>query len=199
MRHVKHMIKRYPALPWKLSNTAHVVKLFIICMMISGSYYAAAYDTPMRAEADAEIRRPEIQVRLTPLEYKLPLCYAQTVIHYCDETGVPVWLASRMFDRESSGWDRYAVSWVGAQGLAQIMPDNLEEFARLYNDGAVIDPFDAETAIGVGTRHLADLYSRLNTWRGAIAAYNCGIGRYRSGVLPWETINHVRIIMGKEL
>jgi soluble lytic murein transglycosylase-like protein len=136
--------------------------------------------------------------RLEPKPYTLPIQFVVWVVYYCDETGVPVWIAARMFDRESE-WYTRAVSWAGAQGLAQIMPANLEESALLYNDGDAIDPFDPETAIRVGIRHLSALYSLVGSWKGAIAAYNCGIGRYLSGRrLPAETVEYVRIVMKEE-
>ena len=146
-------------------------------------------------------------LRLAPISYNLPLDYAPWTIRYCDETGVPIWLASRMFSVESSGdplgpWNKRAVSYMGAQGLAQLMPFNLSSFASRYNDGKVIDPFDPETAIRVGIRYLADLYGETGSWSVALKSYNGGISHYYE---PWkwgpwreESVQYAIKILGKE-
>jgi soluble lytic murein transglycosylase-like protein len=129
--------------------------------------------------------------------------YLKPVVYYCDETAVPVWLACRMFSTEcsksgdpmDSDWNVHAVSWMGAQGIAQLMPYNLVWFSEHYNDGNPIDPFDPETAIRVGIRYLADLYRFTGSWKGAVEAYNCGPIRWARGDLPPETKAYGRDIM----
>jgi soluble lytic murein transglycosylase-like protein len=66
------------------------------------------------------------------------------------------------------------------------------EFQK-YNDGRAVDPFDAEISIRVGIRYLAALYSATGSWSAAIAAYNVGLGGWRSGVRP---VRHIEAIMG---
>ena len=62
-----------------------------------------------------ELPAPVEVVRPAPQPYTLPLAYAQWVIRYCDETGVPVWLACRLFAWES-GWRAGYVSVENVNG-----------------------------------------------------------------------------------
>lgn len=123
------------------------------------------------------------------MPYTMPLEYTQLVIRYCDETGVPVWLAARLFDWES-GWIRtrrhYNANGTVDLGIAALNSANLKAFAVLYNDGKPIDPFDAETSIRVGLRYLAALRAQLGDWRLAVKSY--------AGNRPES---HVRAIMGE--
>ena len=70
--------------------------------------------------------------------------------------------------RSESAFDAHAVSWAGAQGLMQLMP----ETAR---DMDCADPFDPAQNIMAGSRYLRLM---LDTFGGdldlAVAAYNCG-------------------------
>jgi len=115
-----------------------------------------------------------VEAGLEPRPYTLPLEYAQLVIRYCDETGVPVWLACRLFAHES-GW---RPSIIGPEndngtrdyGLAQLNSAYLECF-RQYNDGVAVDPFNPEHAIRVGIRYLAALHAEHGSWREAVRRY----------------------------
>jgi len=114
------------------------------------------------------------EVELEPQPYVLPLEYAQLVIYYCDETGVPVWLACRLFAWES-GWDARRVgpendNGTRDYGLAQLNSAYLEHF-RVYNGGQRVDPFNPEHAIRVGIRFLAALRARHGSWREAVRRY----------------------------
>lgn len=70
--------------------------------------------------------------------------------------------------RAESNFDPYAVSYAGAQGLMQLMPETA-------NDMDVINPFDIEDNIYGGVKYLKKL---LNYFKGdvalSVAAYNAG-------------------------
>ncbi|MDR0621729.1 MAG: lytic transglycosylase domain-containing protein [Deltaproteobacteria bacterium] len=94
--------------------------------------------------------------------------------------------------RSESAFDPNAVSWVGARGLMQLMPNT----ARMMG---VKDSFDPEQNIMGGTRYLRMMLNRFN---GdvilAVAAYNCGPERVaRVMAVPniRETKNYVRTVL----
>ncbi|MDR1050503.1 MAG: lytic transglycosylase domain-containing protein [Deltaproteobacteria bacterium] len=94
--------------------------------------------------------------------------------------------------KAESAFDPKAVSWVGAQGLMQLMPNT----ARLMG---VDDSFDPQQNIMGGTRYIRMM---LNRFDGdvtlAVAAYNCGPERVaRAGAVPEirETKNYVRTVL----
>lgn len=155
-------------------------------MIAEDALIAAAQPVPVLVSAEL---RPD------PMEYTLPLQYAAWTIYWCDKADVPVWLAARLFDTES-WWNPHAVSRAGARGIAQIMGDNLVDFAKRYNGGRPIDPHDPETGIRVGILYLADLYAMFHDWRRATGAYNAGPyvppGKWRN-----ETVRYVRAILGE--
>lgn len=116
--------------------------------------------------------------KLEPKPYTLPLKYAETVIYYCDETGVPVWLACRLFQYES-GWKESAVN-VNADGtrdvgLAQINSRVGEELRARFGGGG-------ENDIAVGIRYLAALKAKYGSWREAVKRY---AGRRSEAGVKW--------------
>ena len=76
-----------------------------------------------------------------------------------------------------------AVSPVGAQGIAQFMPDTWEEWSKKAGYGLEITPFDVEAAIDVSAMYMA---YQVESWHWprpdidriclAMASYNAGLG-----------------------
>jgi D-alanyl-D-alanine carboxypeptidase len=106
--------------------------------------------------------------------------------------GVPeLWVRRVM--RQESGGQQDVISWAGAMGLMQVMPDTYDGLRGRYNLGD--DPFDPHNNILAGTAYLREMYDRFGA-PGFLAAYNAGpnrLDRYlNSGTpLPTETVNYV--------
>ncbi len=109
--------------------------------------------------------------------------------------GVPEpWIRRVM--RQESGGQEDVISWAGAMGLMQVMPDTYEALRGRYNLGA--DPFDPHNNILAGTAYLREMYDRFGS-PGFLAAYNAGPNRldlYLSNgtPLPEETVSYVAAI-----
>jgi hypothetical protein len=99
-------------------------------------------------------------------------------------------LAAQLY--AESGFNPFAVSAVGAQGIAQFMPAT----ARAYG---LRDPFRATAAIDAQARLMRDLLRRFASVPLALAAYNAGPGRVAACmcVPPFpETRGYVTRILG---
>jgi soluble lytic murein transglycosylase-like protein len=77
-----------------------------------------------------------------------------------------------------SGFNPFAVSSAGAQGIAQFMPGTARAFG-------LSDPFDAAAAINAQAHMMRDLLRRFGSVPLALAAYNAGPGVVgRCGCIP---------------
>jgi D-alanyl-D-alanine carboxypeptidase len=109
--------------------------------------------------------------------------------------GVPeTWIRRVM--RQESGGQEDVISWAGAMGLMQVMPDTYDGLRGRYNLGD--DPFDPHNNILAGTAYLREMYDRFGS-PGFLAAYNAGpnrLDRYLNNgtPLPAETVNYVASI-----
>ena len=94
--------------------------------------------------------------------------------------------------KQESKYDPHAVSYVGAQGLMQMMPGTAKRFG-------LKNPYDAAANVEAGTKYLKFLLKRFNGDVSlALAGYNAGEGsvdKYK-GVPPFsETQNYVKKIV----
>ena len=97
---------------------------------------------------------------------------------------------------QESGGQEDVISWAGAMGLMQLMPDTYAEMRDRYGLGS--DPFDPHNNILAGTAYLREMYDRYGS-PGFLAAYNAGPGRVdrylaEGKPLPAETVNYVASI-----
>ncbi len=98
--------------------------------------------------------------------------------------------------RQESGGQEDVISWAGAMGLMQVMPETYDDLRGRYNLGD--DPFDPHNNVLAGTAYLREMYDRFGA-PGFLAAYNAGpdrLDRYlNKGIpLPDETVNYVASI-----
>lgn len=116
--------------------------------------------------------------------------YAGLIQRYAHQVRMSPTLVTLMIHEESR-FNPAAVSPKGAKGLMQLMDAVSEEFG--------VDPFDPESNIRGGTKHLARLYRAFGgNLKLTIAAYNAGEGAVRKygGIPPYEeTQNYVSRIM----
>lgn len=138
-------------------------------------------------------------VELPPPPHAVPWRYAESVYLACQEESVPYWIAARLFAWES-GWkpSRVNLNEDGSvdTGLAMGNSRYHAWFSEAFNAGIPIDFFDGHEAVRFGVRYLAYLYRETGSWSGAVGAYNCGPGRWRSGDLPERTKRHIKAVMG---
>ena len=120
----------------------------------------------------------------------VPAGYRQLVIDGATRGGMPPIVLAALLQAES-GYNRWAVSPVGAQGIAQFMP------ATAHGMG-LRDPFDPAQAIPAAGRLLGGHLRQFGSIPLALAAYNAGPGavqRY-GGIPPYaETRAYVARIM----
>ncbi|MBE6692035.1 MAG: lytic transglycosylase domain-containing protein [Ruminococcaceae bacterium] len=120
---------------------------------------------------------PYIKKDLYPREY------SEYVTLYSKEYNVPEHLIYAVIHSES-GFDKDAVSSVGAMGLMQLMPDTFQWIAkRIDVDFENLDITDPETNIKCGTYYLNYLYQRFENWQTCLAAYNAGPNKVANWLL----------------
>jgi hypothetical protein len=130
--------------------------------------------TPSGATADALARFDRVAGRIP---------YAAEIRSAAVKAGVdPLLLASLV--RAESGFRADAVSRIGAQGLAQLMPATSKSMG-------VTNPFDAASNVAAGARYFANnlrIYGRVDL---ALAAYQAGKGAVaRAGGIPDSPTTH---------
>jgi soluble lytic murein transglycosylase-like protein len=95
---------------------------------------------------------------------------------------------------QESGLRPCAISAKGAQGLMQLMPATVEQFA-------LADPFDPKENVGAGAKYLKQLLDKYKgEWKLALAAYNAGpaVVDEAAGVPPFAEIqDYVEAILKK--
>ncbi len=97
-----------------------------------------------------------------PARFRAPLLAAAT------RWRVPVALLAAQLMAES-GFDPFAVSPAGAQGIAQFMPSTAASYG-------LDDPFDPVAAIDAQAHLMSDLLRQFGSPELALAAYNAGPG-----------------------
>jgi Transglycosylase SLT domain/D-alanyl-D-alanine carboxypeptidase len=121
----------------------------------------------------------------------VPAKYAPTIIRAAQRWGVSAQLLAAQLYAES-GFNPFARSPAGAEGIAQFMPGTAAAIG-------LADPFDADAAINAQAHLMRDLLGRFGSVPLALAAYNAGPGAVSTcGCVPPipETTAYVTRILG---
>lgn len=121
----------------------------------------------------------------------VPDRYAPAISRAAQRWSVSATLLAAQLQQES-GFNPFAVSSAGAQGIAQFMPGT----AAAYG---LADPYDADAAIDAQAHLMRDLLRRFGAVPLALAAYNAGPDRVAAcGCVPPipETTAYVAAILG---
>jgi len=114
------------------------------------------------------------------------------ILENCQKFGVPFTVAERLIQSES-GWNVWAVNPRDpSRGPWQLLDSNLHEFAKEYNEGRPINPFDFVTSTRVALAYLAHLHAELHEsayeWYGAVVAYKAGPANIATAPLATKRI-----------
>jgi len=164
-----------------------IISLFVV-FNFTGLFF-----TPVMAPAMAPVVDAATQVEMIPAD--IPLsgdCDLDWIIFRAGEKeGVDPRFIHAVINQESK-YNPKAVSYVGAQGLMQMMPATAKRFG-------LKDPFDATANVAAGTKYLAWLLKRFDGDVSlTLAGYNAGEGAVDKfkGVPPYgETQNYVKKIV----
>jgi Transglycosylase SLT domain/D-alanyl-D-alanine carboxypeptidase len=121
----------------------------------------------------------------------VPARFAPLIIRAAQRWSVSAQLLAAQLYAES-GFNPFARSAAGAQGIAQFMPGTAEAMGLL-------DPFDPDAAINAQAHLMRDLLGRFGSVPLALAAYNAGPGAVAAcGCIPPypETRDYVTKILG---
>jgi soluble lytic murein transglycosylase-like protein len=114
--------------------------------------------------------------------------YDQIVYKAAEKYGLPPTLIKAVI-RAESGFDQYAVSHKGAQGLMQLMPETAKSLG-------VQNPFDPWENIFGGTRLLKDHLNEFGSLKKALIAYNAGPERVKKNKsIPLETKRYIKTVI----
>jgi len=132
-----------------------------------------------------------LSVQASDIEKKWQQYTQQNILHYpqrlfpfhaCFEAAaskhkVPVTIILSVAKGESN-FDEQAVSNKGAVGIMQIQYPQTAAHLGITDKAELFKPCNN---ISAGTRYLSDLYDKYNSWHYALAAYNYGPSRIRTG------------------
>jgi soluble lytic murein transglycosylase-like protein len=146
-------------------------------------------DTPLTSLERARVALAETNA---PVLSNREIC--TTLVKVAQANALPVGFFTNLIWRESN-FDHFAVSRVGAMGIAQFMPDVAD---RMGLD----DAFDARDALPASGKLLRTLRTRFGNLGLVAAAYNAGPKRVADWLeqrseLPKETRDYVSIITGR--
>jgi hypothetical protein len=177
---------------------AEALKHALFAILVTAASPVLAEDTapaptaePPQAETHAETSGTAVA---SPSPAPVPETMCDTLAAVAARHDLPADFFIRLIWQESR-FNPNAVSFKGAQGVAQFMPGT----ARMRG---LEDPFDPGQAIPKAAELLRDLNREFGNLGLAAAAYNAGSGRVRDWLnghkpLPGETVAYVRLVTGR--
>ena len=179
---------------WPLRSSLSILATFIAAPALATDFSVAngppippSLASPFAALNDVA---PQAQRAAAPILEAGPIC--DLIKASADRHKLPRAFLARLIWKESR-FDTKAVSPVGAQGIAQFMPQTAK-IEGLRN------PFDPYQAIPAAAKHLADMRREFGNLGLAAIGYNAGRGRasaFSAGSewLPYETRDYVASIL----
>lgn len=175
-----------------------IVVVLLLVLVLMGIFLAVAL---LLSDSDADQAQPASGCVASDGEgVAVPAEYEDAIQDAADEADLPYGIVAALLYTESQ-WDETAVSPVGAQGLAQFMPETW----ALYGQG---DPFDPHASIAASGKFLGELQGMVDDVATTdqehieytLAAYNAGPGavQQHGGIPPYpETQDYVPTIMDR--
>lgn len=160
---------------YALDSSVSETALALARRFSSFGHYSAALDVARRVYA--RNGRPIHPADVTIL---YPSAYMTEIAAAATRNGVAIAVLNGLV-REESHFRPVAESYVGARGLAQLMPATADDMARRMNR-EVVNLDDPEENLQFGAFYLNYLSEQISEPLLQVAAYNAGLGRGRSWV-----------------
>ena len=172
--------------------------IFLVFLPLLSSNSISEYQIRPPVDTNPYKRLQNEKPSCLPPEREIPKRYRELFNAASKEYGIPLEILAAIADVES-GFRAYAASRVFEDGhrdlgMFQFHNDYLDWLADSYNAGLPFDPFSAEQAIRIASRHIKWLYERYGHWPDVVMAYNAGITRIDSGNIPDRTWKYLTAV-----
>jgi soluble lytic murein transglycosylase-like protein len=169
---------------------------FAGALLLGGLFSGQAFAAPVQAQAPALAHTTRMSA--APMSAKTAhSTYWDIAWQAATYYGISPYLFERQINQES-GFNPWALSPAGAEGIAQFMPATAASMG--------VNPWDPVSALWGAARLMAQLNNQFGNYAMALAAYNAGPGAVQYAInaggnnwyyyLPYETQNYVSVIMG---
>lgn len=166
---------------------------FAGAMLIGTLFSGQAFAAPMQAKHMTKAN--------APLSFTVTKAAHDTYWNIAWQAATYYGIDPNLFERQinqESGFNPYAVSPAGAEGIAQFMPATASSMG--------VNPWDPTSALYGAANLMSQLNRQFGSYAMALAAYNAGPGAVQYAInaggnnwysyLPAETQNYVSVIMG---
>ncbi len=178
---------------------------FAGAMLLGGVFSGHVSAAPLQAASLAKTQAATVHVNTQFTKTNAaPMSYKTTNATYWDiawQAATYYGINPNLFERQinqESGFNPWALSPAGAEGIAQFMPATAASMG--------VNPWDPVSSLWGAARLMAQLNNQFGNYAMALAAYNAGPGAVQYAIkaggnswyyyLPYETRNYVSVIMG---